>query len=82
LREIAKTYGPEKKIQSKVLNEFLGKRGPGAGNTSSVYYGSYVFFEKVRVRDGKAKTKVRMEMEELWDGRKGMDVKHRGGEYF
>jgi hypothetical protein len=43
----------------------LGKRGPRAGNTSSVYYGSCVFFEKIRIRDGKAKTKTRLEMEEL-----------------
>jgi len=40
------------------------------GNTSSVYYGSYVFFEKITIRDGKAKTKTRVEMEELYDGRK------------
>ncbi|ESZ96296.1 hypothetical protein SBOR_3351 [Sclerotinia borealis F-4128] len=45
LREIAKTYTEEKKIQSKVLNDFLGKKGPTAGNTSSTYYSSYVFFE-------------------------------------
>lgn len=70
------------------MNEFLGKRGPGPRNTSSVYYGSCVFFEKVRIRDGKAKAKTMVEMEELYDGRefedgkKGMNVKHRGGEYF
>ena len=40
------------------MNEFLGRRGAGAGNTSSVYYGSYVFFEKVRIRDGKAKRRL------------------------
>jgi hypothetical protein len=53
LREIAKTYGPEKKIQSKVLNEFLGKRGAGAGNTSSVYYGSYVSLRRLGLEMGR-----------------------------
>jgi len=35
LREIAKTYSDGRKIQSKVLNDFLGKRGKYVGNTSS-----------------------------------------------
>jgi hypothetical protein len=69
------------------LNEFLRKTGQGAGNTSLAYYGSYVFFEKITIRDGKAKTKTSVEKENLYDGReffgkKGMDAKHRSGEYF
>jgi hypothetical protein len=82
LREIAKTFGADKKIQSKSLNDFLGKKGPMAGNTSSVYYASYVFFEKLRIRDGKPKSKHRLEMEKVWDGtepfgsgKAGVDVK-------
>jgi hypothetical protein len=88
LREIAKTYPDGKKIQSKVLNDFLNKKGPNAGNTSSVFYASYVLFEKMRVRDGKPKSKFREEMEKIWngtnnweDGKPGFDVKrssHRG----
>ncbi|KAE8444566.1 hypothetical protein EG329_014490 [Mollisiaceae sp. DMI_Dod_QoI] len=77
LREIAKTYPEGKKIQSKVLNDFLGKRGATAGNTSSVFYGSYVFFEKMRVRDGKPKSKHREAMEKEYAGEGGMDTKHR-----
>jgi hypothetical protein len=65
LREVAKTYPDGKKIQSKVLNDFLGKRGASAGNTSSVFYSSYVFFEKMRIRDGNPKSKHRQEMEKL-----------------
>ncbi|KUJ20829.1 uncharacterized protein LY89DRAFT_579498, partial [Mollisia scopiformis] len=76
LREIAKTYPEGKKIQSKVLNDFLGKRGPNAGNTSSVFYGSYVFFEKMRIRDKKPKSKHRETMEKEY-GSEGMDTKHR-----
>jgi hypothetical protein len=75
LREIAKTYPDGKKIQSKVLNDFLGKRGARAGNTSSVFYSSYVFFEKMRIRDGKPKSKHRQEMEKQHPG--GFDVKNR-----
>lgn len=76
LREIAKAYPEGKKIQSKVLNDFLGKRGPTAGNTSSVFYGSYVFFEKIRIRDKKPKSKHRLAMEAEYPG-EGMDTKHR-----
>ncbi|TVY20105.1 hypothetical protein LARI1_G001947 [Lachnellula arida] len=63
LREIAKTYPDGRKIQSKVLNDFLSKKGASAGNTSAVFYSSYVFFEKMRLRDGKPKSKHRQEME-------------------
>ncbi|KAH9211739.1 hypothetical protein DL95DRAFT_369296 [Leptodontidium sp. 2 PMI_412] len=76
LREIAKPYHDGRKIQSKVLNDFLGKRGASAGNTSSVFYGAYVFFEKMRIRDGKAKSKHRQDMEKAHPGR-GMDTKRR-----
>ncbi|KAF7878798.1 hypothetical protein EAF04_000001 [Stromatinia cepivora] len=75
LREIAKTYPEEKKIQSKVLNDFLGKKGATAGNTSSVYYASYVFFEKLRLRDGKPKSKHREEMEKQWASEGGIDTR-------
>lgn len=75
LREIAKTYPEEKKIQSKVLNDFLGKKGPSAGNTSSTYYAAYVFFEKLRIRDGKPKSKHREEMEKQWASEGGVDTK-------
>ncbi|CZR66326.1 uncharacterized protein PAC_16227 [Phialocephala subalpina] len=77
LREIAKAWPEGKKIQSKVLNDFLGKRGATAGNTSSVFYGSYVFFEKQRIRDGKPKSKHRQEMEKQYSGERGIDTKHR-----
>lgn len=75
LREIAKTYPDGKKIQSKVLNDFLGKKGAHAGNTSAVFYAGYVFFEKLRIRDKKPKSKHRQTMEGLWPG--GLDTKRR-----
>lgn len=77
LREIAKTYPEPKKIQSKVLNDFLGKKGASAGNTSSVFYASYVFFEKLRIWDNKPKSKHRLQMEEEYAEDGGFDTKHR-----
>ncbi|KAH7381118.1 hypothetical protein BKA64DRAFT_228884 [Cadophora sp. MPI-SDFR-AT-0126] len=76
LRAIAKPFHDGRKIQSKVLHDFLGKKGASAGNTSAVYYGAYVFFEKMRIRDGKPKSKHRLDMEQAWPG-KGMDTKRR-----
>lgn len=76
LREIAKSYSGDKKIQPKSLADFRGKRGASAGNMSSVFYAAYVYFEKLRVREGKAKSKHRQAMETIY-GDKGFDIKHR-----
>lgn len=82
LREIAKTYPEGKKIQSKSLNDFLGKKGPSAGNTSMIYYASYVFFEKLRIRDGKPKSSHREKMESVWRKQGGVDTKTLNNHYF
>lgn len=80
LREIARTFpGGDKKIQSKMLNDFLGKKGAYAGNTSSVFYASYVFFEKLRIRDGKAKSKHRLDMEDIYPNGFETKRRHDGG---
>ncbi|KAF4883917.1 hypothetical protein CGCFRS4_v013162 [Colletotrichum fructicola] len=65
----------EHKIAGNLLTNFLAKKGPTAGNTSSVFYAAYVFFEKLRVRDGKPKNKTREEMEARW-GPEGFDREH------
>lgn len=67
-KEISKTYGGDKNVSSAVLKAFLGKKGPVAGNTSAAFYASYVFFEKIRIRDGKPKSKFREEMEKIYNG--------------
>ncbi|KAI5273781.1 hypothetical protein E4T47_03028 [Aureobasidium subglaciale] len=64
-----------KGISASQLQSFRGKKGPGAGNTSWVFYAAYVFLEKMRIKQGKAKSQKRMEMEEVW-GEKGFDVEH------
>ncbi|CAG8970954.1 hypothetical protein HYALB_00000935 [Hymenoscyphus albidus] len=80
-REIAKTYPEAKAIQSKVLNDFLNKTGPSAGNTSSVFYAAYVYFEKMRLRGGNVKSKHRIEMEKRHPN--GFDTKRRNeGRYY
>ncbi|KAK4213160.1 hypothetical protein QBC37DRAFT_374258 [Rhypophila decipiens] len=64
----------DKTIQAASLGAFLKKKGPLAGNTSAVYYAAYVFFEKLRIKQGKPKSNDREIMEELWwDG--GVDTK-------
>ena len=75
LREIAKTYPDGRKIQSKVLKDFLNKRGATAGNTSATYYASYVFFEKRRLREGEPKSYHRLQMETSHPG--GVDTARR-----
>jgi len=62
-REISKSLGTEGTISRNSLTDFL-KSGPAAGKTSTVFYGSYVLFEKIRIRDGKPKTEHRLGMED------------------
>ena len=83
-REISKTFRDGKTVSSAVTTGFLGKKGPREGNTSAAFYASYVFFEKLRIRDGKPKTGFRETMEDIYDGtemygsgKRGMDVKKR-----
>lgn len=58
-----------------MLNDFLSKKGAMAGNTSAVFYASYVYFEKLRLAQGKPKPKHRIDMEGIYP--EGMDVKRR-----
>ncbi|KAK7454805.1 hypothetical protein CaCOL14_005870 [Colletotrichum acutatum] len=78
LRAIVKAAypaGSDHKIAPNLLTNFMNKKGPASGNTSSVFYAAYVFFEKLRVRDGKPKTKKREEMENEWPN--GMDTERQ-----
>ncbi|KAE8137804.1 hypothetical protein BDV38DRAFT_246249 [Aspergillus pseudotamarii] len=83
LREIIKTYPPAQgvKFQGNSLTRFLDMSGANSGNTNSVFYAAYVFFEKLRIRDGQPKTKFREEMEKIWRPHGGFDTTtphHRG----
>lgn len=57
---------------SRGLNDFLAKDGALAGNRNYAYYAAYVFFEKVRIREGKAKSEDRVVMERKWP--RGVDT--------
>lgn len=74
LRSLAQMLpDPNVKLQSKQLKDFQTKKGPLAGNTSKIYYAAYVFFEKQRVAQRKPKSKMRVEMEDQWEGEGGID---------
>lgn len=59
-------------VDARKLGSFLKKSGPNDGATSPVFYAAYVYFEKMRIKDGKGKSKTREEMEKVW-GTGGMD---------
>jgi hypothetical protein len=81
LKACAKCFKTKaRKIQGKQLADFLGKDGPTSGNMSSVYYGAYCLFEKMRIKEGKEKSKKRVEMEKIWQN--GMDIKRSSAHGF
>lgn len=52
----------------------MGYKGADTGNTSCVFYAAYVFFEKLRVQEGKPKSKHREEMEAIWASKGGFNT--------
>lgn len=81
-RELHAQYHTSKapsRIQSGQLSSFRSKKGPKEGNTSSVFYAAYVFFEKLRIQEGKPKSAHRKEMEEAWPD--GFDMERDHGMY-
>ncbi|KAF7191092.1 hypothetical protein HII31_07607 [Pseudocercospora fuligena] len=73
-RDLAAQLRTGANIQSKQLTDFRNKKGARAGNTSSVFYAAYVYFEKLRLAEGKPKSKHRQEMEAAWPN--GFDIVH------
>ena len=51
---------------SRQMPTFQNKKGPRSGADSAVFYASYVFFEKLRIKKNKPKSKKRLEMEGVW----------------
>ncbi|KAJ9156423.1 hypothetical protein NKR23_g814 [Pleurostoma richardsiae] len=88
LRAISKSFPDNRKVAATSLQAFLGQKGPRSGNTSGVFYGAYVFFEKLRIKEGRPKTKFAQEMEEIWSdffsmsGRQGFDVENNTNRAF
>ena len=76
-RQIAKTFADGRGIQGKQIADFLKKKGESSGAESCVYYASYVFFEKVRVKNGAKKSNARKNAQrEYPGGRELRDRKH------
>lgn len=76
-RDLSAMYTKPTKITAPQLAKFRGKKGPNAGNTAVTFYAAYCFFEKLRLKEGKPKSKFRLEMEDVWVKRGGFDVKFR-----
>jgi hypothetical protein len=76
LRHVAAQYhAVSKKPTSRDLSAFPSKKEPYAGNMSAIFYGAYVYFEKLRIKEGKPKGKKRQEMEEVHARNGGLDTK-------
>ena len=73
LREIAKCMPGTPTLSAQRLKTFLNSKGPRAGNDSPIFYAAYVWFEKLRIKEGKKKGKKREEMEKVWAKEGGMD---------
>lgn len=58
----------EEEMASNMLTRFLThKHGPVAGAGMPVYYAAYIYFEKLRIKQGKSKSEWRLRMEEAWN---------------
>ncbi|RAK75015.1 uncharacterized protein BO72DRAFT_450109 [Aspergillus fijiensis CBS 313.89] len=68
LRDAAKATFPggEKTINPGLLQVFLKQEGALVENTAIVFYAAYVFFEKLRIKNGEPKDDLRLTMEEIW----------------
>jgi hypothetical protein len=73
LREIAKCIPGTPELSSQRLKTFLNNKGPRAGSDSPIFYGAYVWFEKLRIKAGKKKNKKREEMENVWAKKGGVE---------
>lgn len=65
-------------LSSTQLSSFRSKKGYDSGNTSNAFYACYIYFEKLRIKEGKPKSKDRLKMEELWAKEGGFNIKKAG----
>jgi hypothetical protein len=73
VRQIAQTFPSAPEMAGRHLTAFLGKKGPTNGAENPVFYAAYVYFEKLRLKNKKPKSKKRQEMEEIWGREGGME---------
>ena len=55
-----------KKMSAAQIKSFMSKEGAHSGASSAFFYGAYVYFEKLRIKNGEEKSEFREEMEEIW----------------
>ncbi|KFZ24180.1 hypothetical protein V502_01343 [Pseudogymnoascus sp. VKM F-4520 (FW-2644)] len=68
-------------LRSPQVNTFMRQKGPLEGNSSGIFYAAYVYFEKLRIKQGKKKSAKREEMEKKW-GPGGVDRTAGGGTFW
>jgi len=69
-------------IQGTQVTTFQSRSGADVGNTSCVFYAAYVFFEKMRLKEKKPKSKHREGMEQAWGKEEGMITDRRQDHVF
>lgn len=77
-RAISALLPGDQTVQARQMTTWLGKKGPVQGTASPIFYGGYIFFEKLRIKENKKKSKFREEMEEIYKaGSKKKSMSHR-----
>jgi hypothetical protein len=59
------------KVTPKHIDKFLTFKGPRGGGHSPAFYASYIYFEKLRIQQGKKKTAKREKLEGAWKDKGG-----------
>ena len=72
LRELGKQIPDEPNLSGQRMKTFLGGKAPLDGGDSPIFYAAYVWFEKLRIKQNKKKSKKREEMEEIWTEKGGV----------
>ncbi|KAI1618718.1 hypothetical protein EDD36DRAFT_460357 [Exophiala viscosa] len=77
VREVNRALGEDssRHTAAQGLTRFLNNKGAIKGSESTAFYGAYVFFEKLRIKQGKPKSKKRVEMEDVWGRKGGMELR-------
>ncbi|KAF4554042.1 Hypothetical protein D9617_5g069180 [Elsinoe fawcettii] len=67
-RHVSAQFSTPKKVSGSQLQSFLDKKGPLGGAESGAFYGGFVFFEKLRLKQGKEESKKRFQVREAHPG--------------